>query len=112
MSYLGFILSWNLWSFAVAVFIYTLFDRGSNAVRNGLVAQLSLGEDRVRFRAYLRAITNVGISLGALLGGLALVIDTRWAFLAALAFDAVSFFVVAVIQGRLPHIPPNPVAEG
>ena len=112
LSYLGFILSWNVWSFGVAVFIYTLFDRGSNAVRNGLVAQLSLGEDRVRFRAYLRAITNVGISLGALLGGLALVIDTRWAFLAALAFDAVSFFVVAFIQGRLPHIPPNPVAKG
>jgi MFS family permease len=112
VSYLGFIFSWNLWSFAVAVFIYTLFDRASNAVRNGLVAQLSLGEDRVRFRAYLRAITNVGISLGALLGGLALVIDERWAFLAALAFNAISFFVVAVIQGRLPHIPPVKVGEG
>jgi MFS family permease len=112
VSYLGFILSWNLWSFGVAVFVYTLFDRGANAVRNGLVAQLSLGEDRVRFRAYLRAVTNVGISFGALLGGLALAIDTRWAFLAALAFNAVSFFVVAFIQGRLPYVTPNPVPKG
>jgi MFS family permease len=112
VSYLGFIFSWNLWSFGIAAFIYTLLDRASNAVRNGLVAQLSLGEDRVRFRAYLRAVTNVGISLGALLGGLALAIDTKWAFLGALAFNAVSFFVVAVIQGRLPHIPPVPVPAG
>jgi MFS family permease len=112
LSYLGFIASWNLWSFAVAAFVYTLLDRAGNAVRNGLVARLSVGPDRVRFRAYLRAVTNVGISLGALLGGLALAIDTKWAFLGALAFNAASFFVVAFIQGRLPHIPPVPVIEG
>jgi MFS family permease len=112
ISYVGFILSWNLWSFAVAAFAHTLFDRAANGIRNGMVARLSEGEDRVRFRAYLRAVTNVGISLGALLGGLALAIDTKWAFLGALAFNAVSFFVVALLQGRLPYLAPEQPVDG
>jgi Major Facilitator Superfamily len=111
-AYVGFIVSWNLWSFAIAAIFYTILDRAANAVRNGLTARLSEGADRVRFRAYLRAVTNTGISLGALLGGLALAIDTRWAFLGALAFNALSFFVVAVIQRRLPHLPAVGAVEG
>ena len=41
-----------------------------------------------RFKAYLRAVTNVGISFGALLGGLALWVDRPWAYLAVFALNA------------------------
>ena len=59
--------------------VFAVFDRGAQAVRNGYVARLAEGGQGVQFKAYLRAVTNVGISLGALSGGLALWVDQGWA---------------------------------
>ena len=61
-----------------------------------------------RFKAYLRAVTNVGISLGALLGGLALWVDRPWAYLGVFVLNAATFALAALVVGRLPHIEPAP----
>src|SRR5919107_51207 len=49
------------------------------------LARVATGGRGVGFKAYLRSVTNVGISVGALLGGLALAVNQPWAYLAVFA---------------------------
>lgn len=72
---LGLLFARSVWALLAAMVVIEVFDSGARAVRNGYVAVLAEGGQGVQFRAYLRAITNVGISLGAMLGGLALWVD-------------------------------------
>jgi len=100
-----------VWALVAAMVVIEIFDSGSRAVRNGYIARLAEGGQGVRFRAYLRAITNVGISFGAMLGGLALWVDQSWAYLAVFALNAVTGVLTAIWLGRLPYIAPAPVRE-
>ncbi|MFE5584893.1 MFS transporter [Kitasatospora sp. NPDC056531] len=76
-------------------------DRGSAAVRNALYAEVLPADTRVAGRAYLRVVTNVGICVGTGLGAIALQLDTRPVYLAAILADAVSYVAVAVLFYRL-----------
>lgn len=105
---LGLTLVRTPWQLVVVLGLEALVDRGAAAVRSGYVARSATGGRGVAFKAYLRSTTNVGISLGALLGGLALAVDTRWAFLAVFVVNAATFFVTAVVLRRLPHLAPAP----
>lgn len=108
---IGYLFVRTTWQLAVMASLVAVADRGSNAVRNALIATLSDSGDRVRFRAYLRAVTNVGFSVGTLLAGLALAVDTRPAYLSVFVLNAVTFAVTAAVLGRLPHVaraPANP----
>lgn len=98
-------------SFAVLVLVLAVeafFERGASAVRSGYIARVAVGGRGVGFKAYLRSVTNVGISVGALLGGLALAVNQPWAYLAVFALNAVSFVVSGLVGGRLPHLAPAP----
>jgi MFS family permease len=113
VSTLGLLLTHNILVLCLVLAVQAVFDRGGSAVRSGLIARLAEGGQAVAFRAYLRAVTNVGISVGALLGGLALAIDQTWAYLAVFCVDALSFVVASLAVRRLPFIEPAPPrAEG
>jgi MFS family permease len=86
----------------------------SSAVRNGLVATAVDPESRLRTRAYLRSITNLGVGLGSALAGVALHYDTRFAYLTLIYADALSFAATAVLVLRLPRVPrvPRDVGDG
>ncbi|MBY8880005.1 MFS transporter [Actinacidiphila acidipaludis] len=88
--------------FMVVVCAETAVDRGAAAVRNALYADALPKETRVRGRAYLRAVTNVGIGAGAALAAVALQADSRGAYVTVILANAVSFLAVAAI---LPGIP-------
>ena len=92
-------------SFAVflpVVCVETAVDRGAAAVRNALYADALPKETRVPGRAYLRAVTNVGIGAGATLAALALQADTRGAYLAVILANAASFLAVGAMLPRIP----------
>lgn len=109
----GLLVTRNIAALCLVLAVEAFFDRGASAVRNGLIARIATGGRGVRFKAYLRAVTNVGISVGAGLGGLALLVDRPWAYLGVFALNAVTFVVTAVLLGRLPHLAPAPPrAEG
>jgi MFS family permease len=113
ISTLGLLLTRNIVVLCVVLAVQGVFDRGGSAVRSGLIARLADGARAVAFKAYLRAITNVGISVGALLGGLALAVDQTWAYLTVFGIDAVSFIVASLAVRRLPFVEPAPPrAEG
>ncbi len=110
---LGLLLTDNILLLCVVLGVEAFFDRGSGAVRSGIIARVALGGRGVRFKAYLRAVTNVGISLGAALGGVALWVDQTWAYLAVFALNALSFVVTSFLLRGLPYLPPAPArAEG
>ncbi|MFB7476002.1 MFS transporter [Kitasatospora sp. NPDC056184] len=77
-------------------------DRGAAAVRNALYAEVLPADKRVAGRAYLRVVTNVGLGLGTGVGAIALQVDSRPGYLAAILADAVSYLAVAVMFHRMP----------
>src|SRR5205085_321663 len=70
--------------------------------RQTLVITLVDARERTRFRARLQVWTNVGIGLGAVLGGLALLADTPAAYTGVLLVDAAGFLLAGVLLTRLP----------
>jgi MFS family permease len=103
----------EFWLLVLVMAILTGFEAGANGVRNGYIARIATGGQGVRFKAYLRAITNVAIGIGALLGGLALAVDESWAYLTVIALDGIGTIGAGLLYSSLPHIAPAPErAEG
>jgi MFS family permease len=71
------------------------------------IARLGTGEARVKLRAYLRAVTNMGLGLGTVFAGFALAINTRTGYVVMLLLDALTFFITALVWRRLPYAPPT-----
>ena len=65
------------------------------------------GESRVTIRAYQRAITNFGISLGTVFAGIGLAINTPTAYKVLLVGDACTFLLAAYVFHRLPFVVPT-----
>jgi hypothetical protein len=66
----------SFWQFVVVASAIVFFDGGTRAARGALIARAVPYDRRVYARAYLRSITNVGITLGAAVAGIALHLDT------------------------------------
>jgi MFS family permease len=108
---LGLTVARNVWMLVIVLSLEAVFDNGARAVRGGVIARLAAGGpggQAAQFRAYLRSMTNVGISLGALFGGLALAVDKPWAYLSVFVLDAATWIATGLLTGRLPHLPPSP----
>jgi len=89
---------------ATALFL-AISDQGGRASRNTLIARLG-ADNKVRFRAYQRAITNLGIALGSLIGGLALAIDKPAVYRGIIVADALTTLAAAQFLRSLPDTPP------
>lgn len=98
----GYLVVRSFAAFLVVACVATMMDRGSNAVKGAMLATALPPEARVRGRAYLRAVTNVGIGAGAALAAVALQADTRPAYLAMIVADSVTFAVAAVLLRGVP----------
>ncbi|MEU4640000.1 MFS transporter [Micromonospora sp. NPDC023814] len=85
-----------------------LADAADRGARGALIAGSVPADQRVRTRAYLRATTNVGISVGAVLAGFALAADTRAAYVALILTAATTYLLAAAVFTRLPAIAPVP----
>ncbi|MGH3424192.1 MAG: MFS transporter [Nocardioidaceae bacterium] len=102
--------SW--WSFVLVVSAGTVLDRGSAAVRSGLIATSVHGAERIRTRAYLRSIANIGLAVGAALAGIALHFDSRTAYVVVLLANGATCWVAALVLRAYPHVRPIPRSEG
>lgn len=101
----------SLLPFVVTACVYALCQRGGNAARQALLASVIDKTRRTEVRAHLQTTANAGLSVGAALGGVALHFDTKEAYLAALALDAVTFIGSALLLLRLPAVPPASAAR-
>src|SRR5690348_4275646 len=99
----------NLGSFVVVVCALTMADQSARVARNTVIAGLTTGQERVRLKAYLRSVTNIGLSLGTLISAVPLALDTRSAYLTVIFANAGAAAITAVLVSRLPK-QPAPVA--
>ncbi|WP_410665258.1 MFS transporter [Amycolatopsis sp. lyj-84] len=99
-------------AFVIAACVYACFQCGLGAARQALLAGLIDPAGRTTFRARLQAMSNAGIALGAALGGIALALGTREAFLTVFVIDALSFVTAALVLRKLPSVAPAPVRTG
>jgi MFS family permease len=106
-----FLLVQEWWQFVVLATVVAVLDRGSAAVRAAMIAGLVQGADRASTKAYLRSVTNVGMTLGTGIAALALHADTRGAYLTVMYIDVASYAVTALLVIGLPHVPPTPADE-
>ncbi|WP_104107664.1 MFS transporter [Nocardioides sp. 616] len=97
---------------AVLLGILALFERSANAIQQGVIAQIARGGKGVLFKAYLRAVTNTAIGLGAVCGGLALTVDRTEAYVAVFVLNALFTGFAAWNTTRLPDIPARPHVKG
>jgi Major Facilitator Superfamily len=100
------------WQFVLVACCFQFAQRGGNAVRNALVALTVPADQRVRVRAYLRAVQNVAFSVGALLAGVVLTVDSRTAYLLVVFGNAASFLVAAALLVKVPRAAPRPRPAG
>ncbi len=92
------------WFFIVAMLL-AVSDQGGRAARNTLMARVGGPDGRVRIRAYTRAIVNLGIGVGSLLGGVALAVDNPLFYRGLIVLNACSTLASALMMRRLPEIP-------
>lgn len=84
-----------------------VLDAAQRAARGAIIGAVPQ-DRRVYTRAYLRSVTNVGLTAGAAAAGVALTVDTRAAYLALIVADAVTFLLAAAVLTRLAPIAPSP----
>lgn len=92
--------------FVLAACVYASAQSGLAAARQALLAGLVSREERTGLLAHLQSTLNAGLAVGAGLGGLALHMGTREAYLGVFALDAVSFLLCAAVLLRLPVVKP------
>ncbi|MEU6862331.1 MFS transporter [Streptomyces sp. NPDC046876] len=107
----GFLLADSFWPFVAAVCAATAAKGAGLAARSPIIRHHG-GERPQEFRAYLRAVTNIGISLGAVLAGWAVQAGTQNAYRLLVIGNALAFAASAVIVLRLRPVAPEPAADG
>jgi MFS family permease len=100
-----FLFTRSLAMFVVVATVYAVCSRGAQAARQALLAGLVDRAEITQVRAYVISMLNVGLGIGAALGGLTLLADTRAGYLVAFGVDAASFVVAALLLTRLPAVP-------
>ncbi|WP_449348249.1 MFS transporter [Streptomyces shaanxiensis] len=107
----GFVLADSFWPFVLVVCVAAAAKAAGVAARSPLIRHYG-GERPQEFRAYLRAVTNVGVSVGAVGAGWAVQVGTVTAYQLMVAGNAVAFVVSAVLLALLPPVAPLPSADG
>lgn len=105
-----FVLADSFWPFVLAVCAATGAQAAGVAARSPLIRRYG-GDRPQEFRAYLRSVTNVGISLGALLAGWAVQVGTHTAYQLLVIGIAISTAASAVILVLLPPVAPGPATD-
>ncbi|MEU3509172.1 MFS transporter [Streptomyces longwoodensis] len=106
-----FVLADSFWPFVLAVCAAAAAKAAGTAARSPLIRRYG-GSRPQEFRAYLRAVTNVGISLGAVLAGWVVQVGTLTAYQLMVIGNAIAFVVSAAILVLLPPVAPVPTTGG
>lgn len=87
--------------------VMAMFGVVGQTTRMATIAKLGGEESRVKLRAYQRAVTNFGISVGTLFAGVGLALNDPMIYKALLLGDAISFVVAGALYMKLPFVEPT-----
>lgn len=103
----------SFWVFAPLVALVATAEQAWDVSRDGMIATAMAGRDRVRVSAYLRSVFNAGFTVGVLLAGVVLAVNSDAAYVAMLLTVAGCAVLVALLYLRLPAWPrPVPPPDG
>jgi MFS family permease len=102
----------GLFAFVLLICVFTAGRQGAAAVNGALVSRASMSGERTRTLAYLRAVINCAVSLGAALAGFALQINSDAAYIALMFGDGLTFVITAIVILHLPRFRPQPSGKG
>ncbi|MGW1617789.1 MFS transporter [Streptomyces sp. NPDC002172] len=91
----------TFWPFIAVACLTAAVHSANPTSRDPLVRQFG-GERPAAYRAYLQAMTNLAIALGAVVAGLAIQADTREAYVSLLVGRTLAFVGCALVLTRLP----------
>jgi len=107
----GFLLAYDFWVFLVTVSLAGGAQAAGLAARGPLIR--AHGGDRPQeFRAYLRSVTNLGISFGSLFAGWIVAVGTHSAYSLLVVGNVIAFVGSAALMFSLPASRPVPVPRG
>lgn len=92
-------------AFFVLICLLGIAEQAGNVARGALIARVVDKADRVRTMAAVRSTFNVGITLGALLAGIAFAVDTEVAYASLLVGTGVAAVLAAVVYRWVPEAP-------
>jgi predicted MFS family arabinose efflux permease len=80
-------------------------ESSANAARGALIAGLLPAAQRARALAYMRSTANIGVALGAVAGGLALLLDMKAGYIGLILAAGALFAVSGLAFLRVPAVP-------
>lgn len=89
----------------VATAVVLGFESAAHAARGALLAGLLPTRERGRALAFMRSTANVGVSIGAVAGGLGLLLDTRAGYIGLILAAGALFAVSGLAFLRVPSVP-------
>lgn len=101
LAVLGYLAVSTLTLLVLVAVAFTVAERGGAGARGAIIALVTDKSDRVRLRARLRTLSNVGIGVGAVVGGLALAVDEPTVYRAIICANGVTFASAALCIHRL-----------
>ncbi|MFI0787054.1 MFS transporter [Streptomyces lydicus] len=99
-------------AFLALVTVAAIGQRGAQAVGGALVARISGPGERTRIRSHLRAVTNLGMGIGAAAAGVALQLDSTAAYTVLILANGLSFLAAAGLLLKIPSVRPVPRPPG
>jgi MFS family permease len=109
---LGYVAVHSFAAFLPLLCAVMVVDRGGSGVRNALIGTALSPAERTYGRAYLRAVTNIGIGAGAAVAAAALQSNTQAAYVVVVIADAITFLAAAVLLAPLKQTAEAPAADG
>jgi MFS family permease len=104
---LGYLLVSEFLGFVVVATVLAVLESAAGASNGALIAGAIPAENRVRTRALLRSVTNVGWAVGAVGAGAALQINTRSGYIAVLLVCVAAGLLSAGLALRVPVVAPQ-----
>ncbi|WP_341770754.1 MFS transporter [Amycolatopsis arida] len=95
----------DFWLILLATCIMTAAERSAPGIRIAVISGLTTGEDRMTSISTARVFTQVGVVVGALVGGFVLSLDTRAGYLILLGvYGGLHILCAMLLALRLPHV--------
>jgi MFS family permease len=95
----------------VATAVVLGFESAAHAARGSLLGGLLPPDERGRALAFMRSTANVGVSIGAVAGGLGLLMDTKAGYIGLIIAAGVLFVVSGFAFLRVPSVDARPKAK-
>lgn len=101
LALISYVLVHDLPTLVATASVVTLAQQGGSAVRSAVVGRAFPGTERVRVRATMRTVTNVGIGVGTALAAVPLAIGTGEAYRVTMVLSGALFLASAVLVAGL-----------